>query len=102
MTTDGNPFSWITSHAGLTEHAVTHDAQAVSRAAGRGVYEALCGAALLAASMDVGPARRCSGCAAFLRTRTRPRGFDQGMGRRPSWLSRLCHRVPATAHQVKE
>jgi hypothetical protein len=73
MTTGCGPFSWITAQADRTEHAVTHAAQAASLATGRGVYAALCGEELLAASMDVGPSGRCSSCAAFMRVRTTKR-----------------------------
>lgn len=90
MTTGCIHFSWITAQADGTEHAVTDEAQVAGMNAG-GRFEAVCGAAFLAACMEVGPLGRCASCRAFLRARAELRDFDERMSR-PSWLSRLCHR----------
>lgn len=84
-------FSWITAHDDLTEHAVSDNAHEASLAAGAGTFEALCGIRFLAASMDVGPARRCPRCASFVRARNTMRDLDQRMaaGRRSALLSWL-------------
>jgi hypothetical protein len=77
-------FCWITAHDDRTEHAVPDDAQP----AGAGVFEGLCGLDFLAASMDIGPDRRCPGCSALIRARNTIRDLDQRMPRR-RWRSRL-------------
>ena len=61
--------SWITAQVDGTEHAVTDEAQVTGMTTGRGRYQAVCGAVLLAACMDVGALRSCSRCSAFLRAR---------------------------------
>lgn len=67
-------FFWITAHEDRTEHAVSEES---SLRAGTGVFEALCGLEFFAASMDVGPARRCPGCAAFVRARHALRDINE-------------------------
>lgn len=58
--------TWITAQEDGSEHEVTDEGVA---AAQRGVFRGRCGARFLAASMDVGPCRRCLGCGARLRRR---------------------------------
>ena len=84
-------FCWITASEDRTEHAVSDEAHEASLTTGAGVFEALCGLEFLAASMDVGPDRRCPRCGSFVRARTTLRDLDLRMvtGRRPAWLSWL-------------
>ncbi len=91
MTAVRSRIFWITAQEDGTEHAVTDEAQEASRAAGVGWYEAVCGAVFLAAAMEAGPVGRCASCRAFLRAQYEMRDINERM-RRPSWLSRLCHR----------
>lgn len=95
-------FCWITAHHDRTEHAVTDDALQASLA---GMFEAVCGLVFLAASMDVGPERRCPRCAAYVRARNTLRDIDERIpeGRRQAWLSRLsCSRHPRGRHAASD
>ena len=70
-------FCWITAQTDRTEHAVADGGQL----AGTGVFKSLCGLIFLPASMDVGPERRCAGCAAQLRARRVRRCAGRSRGR---------------------
>lgn len=60
---------WMTSTMDGAEHAIMDEQMTAGLAAGRGVYAALCGAQVIAASLAAPPGRRCARCVAFLRAR---------------------------------
>lgn len=75
---------WMTCAPDLTEHAVAESDFVAGRERGDGVYDALCGAQVVVASMLSAPAVRCPACARFVCARASLVPVEQRLGGRPS------------------